>query len=194
MKAKKLDRRVIYTKMVIKDSFINLLEKKSISQITVKEICEHADINRATFYSHYTDVYDLLKQIENELIENISLHLNPLYHKDKEVNEVELAEKIFIYIKQNAKLCRILLSERGDLSFQKKVMILAYDKIINDLTDNNMISREDAEYVYSFTIIGCVGIIQKWFDDDMKKSPHFMAEMIIKLTMGLINISKHSEE
>ena len=50
-------------------------------------------------------------------------------------------QRIFDYIKENAKLCRLLLSERGDISFQKKVMIIAYDKIINELTDNNKISR-----------------------------------------------------
>ena len=187
------DRRVKYTKMVLKDSFILLLEKKDISQITVKEICEKADINRATFYSHYTDVYDLLKRIENELLENINVYLSQLYHKGIKVNETELTEKIFAYIKENARLCKLLLSERGDLSFQKKVMILVYDRIITDLTDNNKISREDAEYVYSFAITGCVGIVQKWFDDNMKKSPRFMAEMVLKLTLGLINISKQHE-
>ncbi|TAH74748.1 MAG: TetR/AcrR family transcriptional regulator [Anaerolineaceae bacterium] len=193
MKSVKDDRRVKYTKMVLKDSFISLLEKKDISQITVKEICENADINRATFYSHYTDVYDLLKKIENELLENVNVHLLQLYQKGKKVNETDLAEKIFGYIKENAKLCKLLLSERGDLSFQKKIMILVYDKIINDLTDNNKISREDAEYVYSFAITGCVGIVQKWLDDDMKKSPRFMADMVLKLTLGLISISKHHD-
>lgn len=192
MKDVKDDRRVKYTKMVLKESFINLLEKKDISQITVKEICEDADINRATFYSHYTDVYDLLKKIENELLENVNVYLSQLYHK--EVNETQLTEKIFTYIKENAKLCRLLLSERGDLSFQKKIMILVYDKIINDLTDNSNISREDAEYVYSFAIMGCVGIVQKWLDEDMKKSPRFMAEMVLKLTLGLINISRLQEK
>jgi AcrR family transcriptional regulator len=192
MKDVKDDRRVKYTKMVLKESFINLLEKKDISQITVKEICEDADINRATFYSHYTDVYDLLKKIENELLENVNVYLSQLYHK--EVNETQLTEKIFTYIKENAKLCRLLLSERGDLSFQKKIMILVYDKIINDLTDNSNISREDAEYVYSFAITGCVGIVQKWLDEDMKKSPRFMAEMVLKLTLGLINISRLQEK
>lgn len=71
MKHGKEDRRVKYTKMVLKESFLNLLEKKDISRITVKEICEDADINRATFYTHYTDVYDLQKKIEDEFLDNV---------------------------------------------------------------------------------------------------------------------------
>ena len=105
-----------------------------------------------------------------------------------------LAEKIFEYIKQNAKICKILLSEKGGLNFQKSVMTLVYDTIINELTDNSNITKEDAEYVYSFTITGCVGIVQKWLDDDMKKSARFMAETVITLTMGLIGLLKNERK
>lgn len=186
----KVDRRVKYTKMVLKESFINLLEKKDISQISIKEICEDADINRATFYAHYSDQHDLLRKIQSELLDNISVYLEELDQINNNMNAILTAEKIFEYIRENAKLCRLLLSERGDLDFQKQVMMLVYDRIITELTDNSRITKEDAEYVYSFTITGCVGIVQKWLDDDMKKSPHFMAEMVIKLALGLIGLVK----
>ncbi len=191
MRGDKVDRRVKYTKMVLRESFIKLLENKDISQITIKEICEDADINRATFYAHYNDQYDLLRKIENELLDNINAHLAELDERNNNLNAVLTAEKIFEYLKENAKVCKLLLSERGDFSFQKHVMMLVYDKVITEITDNNRITKEDAEYVYSFTITGCVGIVQKWLDDDMKKSPHFMAEMVIKLTMGLISMLKN---
>lgn len=190
MRSDKDNRRVRYTKMVLKESFINLLEKKDISQISIKEICEDADINRATFYAHYSDQYDLLRKIENELIDNVNAHLDKIDEISNDMSAVLIAEKIFEYIKENAKLCKLLLSERGDFSFQKQIMMLVYDKIITELTDNHRITKEDAEYVYSFTITGCVGIVQKWLDDDMKKSPRFMAEMVIKLTVGLIGLLK----
>ena len=190
MKKAKVDRRVRYTQMVLKESFIDLLEEKDISHITIKEICEGADINRGTFYAHYSDQYDLLGKIKDELLKNINLNLVELEQKSNKVDEILLAEKIFEYIKENAKICKILLSERGDLNFQKKVMMLVYNKIITQLTDNSSITKEDAEYVYLFTITGCVGIVQKWLDEDMKKSPRYMAEMVVKLTLGLIRLLK----
>ncbi|MCR3922815.1 MAG: TetR family transcriptional regulator C-terminal domain-containing protein [Firmicutes bacterium] len=193
MSSVKEDRRVKYTKMVLKESFINLLEKKDISQISITEICEDADINRATFYAHYNDQHDLLRIIENELLVNINAHLAEFNPEINNMDAVLQAEKIFEYIEENAKLCKILLSERGDLIFQKKVMMLVYDMIISQLTDNNTITKEEAEYVYSFTITGCVGIIQKWFDEDMKKSAHFMAEMVVMLTLSLINLLKSNK-
>lgn len=193
MRSDKDDRRVKYTKMVLKESFIKLLEKKDISKISIKEICENADINRATFYAHYNDQYDLLRKIENELLHNINAHLAEFDQEINNMNAVLLAEKIFEYLKENAKLCKLLLSERGDFNFQKQVMMLVYDIIISKLTNNNMITKEDAEYVYSFTITGCVGIVQKWLDEDMKKSAHFMAEMVVQLTLGLIDSLKSNK-
>ncbi len=83
MKSKNADRRVKYTKMVIKNSLVKFLKEKPISKITVKEICEDADINRATFYAHYTDQYDLLQRIENEIIDDINLYLSEYNFEEK---------------------------------------------------------------------------------------------------------------
>ncbi len=191
MRSTKDDRRVKYTKMVLKESFINLLEKKDLSQISIKEICEDADINRATFYAHYSDQYDLLKKIEEELLENVKVYIAEFDMTKDEMDSVFLAEKIFEYLKENARVCKLLLSKHGDFEFQKEIMVLVYDKIISELTGNHKLTMEDAEYVYSFTITGSVGIVQKWLDDDMKKSARYMAEMVLKLTTGLINLLKN---
>ena len=185
MRRKGEDRRVKYTKMVIKESFIALLERKDIPQITIKEICENADVNRATFYAHYTDQYDLMRKIQDELFDNVGMYLSDYTHDEVPAVPVDNVERIFEYIKENARLCKLLLSERGDIHFQKRVMTLVYEKSISELVKNGAISKEDADYVYAFTLTGCIGAIQKWLNDDMKKSPRFMAEMLVKLTNGL---------
>ncbi len=190
MAGEKIDRRVKYTKMVLEESFITLMEKKDISKITIKEICEKADINRSTFYAHYSDQYDLLRKIENKFLADIQAYLENF---DKKYTEdiLLITEKIFQYIRKNARICRLLLSERGDFTFQKKIMKLVYDLIISEITGDNKITKEDAEYVYSFTVSGCVGFVQKWLDDGMKKSPRYMAEIIVNLILGLINLLKN---
>ena len=66
---KKTDARVRYTQKVLKDSLLQLLEKKPVNKITVKEVCELAELNRATFYAHYTDGFALLESIENEMLD-----------------------------------------------------------------------------------------------------------------------------
>ncbi|MEG1366357.1 MAG: TetR/AcrR family transcriptional regulator, partial [Oscillospiraceae bacterium] len=62
------DRRVRKTKAALRGALVKLMEKKSIQEISVKELCEKCDINRSTFYLHYTDVYNLLQMIEKEML------------------------------------------------------------------------------------------------------------------------------
>lgn len=144
-----------------------------------------ADINRSTFYTHYHDQYDLMRRIQSELLENIGTYLAAYTRNDLAVVPVGTLERILEYIKENAPLCKLLLGARGDLNFQKRVLSLVYEKSISDLTRDGQITKEDAEYIYAFTITGCVGVIQKWLDDDMQKSPRSMARTILKLTKGL---------
>ena len=62
-------RRVKMTQKLLKDSLIELMEQKNIRQISIKEICEQADVSRSTFYTYYGSQYDLLDAIRKEIIE-----------------------------------------------------------------------------------------------------------------------------
>jgi len=66
-----MDLRVIKTKQSIKNAFLELRRKKSIEKITVRELSEIAMINKATFYLHYADIYELADEIENNTIQDI---------------------------------------------------------------------------------------------------------------------------
>ena len=65
----KLDRRVRRTREQLKRALTQLLLEKPVREITVRELTDRADVNRGTFYAHYTDLYDMLEQMENELLE-----------------------------------------------------------------------------------------------------------------------------
>ena len=69
--AKKVDRRVRKTKMQLRQGLARLMQKKSIKEITVKELVDEVDINRSTFYLHYTDIYQMLEKIEEEAMADI---------------------------------------------------------------------------------------------------------------------------
>ncbi len=182
MKTEKTNRKVKYTKMVLKESFIKLLKEKPISRITITEICEDADINRATFYAHYSDQYDLMQQIEQELIEDINRYLSDYSIKDSNPESVQKMERIFDYIQENCELCSVLLGEKGDKTFLSEVLALVQRQIVTQWTTNPSLDKEIADYLFSYATNGSVGIILKWLENGMNQSTHEMAETIIKMT------------
>lgn len=178
---KKEDRRVKFTKMFLKESLADLLERKDISKITIKEICENADINRATFYAHYSDQNDLLRSIEEDYIERILKDIHPDMANNKDT--FNLIKDILVYIYDHEKMSRILLSDRGDIHFQKRIMSLVHDIIISQLEEITQKNYDQAQYISSFVIAGCIGIIQTWFQSDFKESPDEIAKIINDLTI-----------
>ena len=67
----KLDRRVAMTKKFLKDALIEMLKTKDIYHISIRELCERADVNRSTFYKYYGSQFDLLADMESDMIEFI---------------------------------------------------------------------------------------------------------------------------
>ena len=104
-----LDARIRYTKMVIKDALISLLKEKSLNKITVKSICDLAEINRATFYKYYSDPFDLLGKLEQEMLSQLQ---NSLKSSAKSFRDV--FRLILINIQNNGEnyRCIILISRR----------------------------------------------------------------------------------
>ena len=60
----KQDHRIRLTKLLLREAFLDLLVEKPVAKITVKELCEQANVNRATFYAHYRDLFDLHEEID----------------------------------------------------------------------------------------------------------------------------------
>ena len=179
MEPRRKDARVRYTRMMVKNSFIRLLQQKSISKITVKEICDGAQINRATFYAHFTDPYDLLQQIEGELIDAIVQELSGYEMDGQWEFSTEPVVRLLDYIKENAEICNLLLNGNGDLEFQKKLTDIIGQQFLPAMTSNSTLSQEDAKYVLAFCAYGAVGMIKKWMSDGMQKSSALLAQLIL---------------
>ncbi len=180
------DRRVKYTKMVLKESFIKLLGEKSVNKITIKEICDMADINRTTFYAHYKDQYDLLRQLQDELMSDIITHLTQNTKSSTGIISTQTIEKIFEYIKENSDICILFLSESVDTNFENQVIKLFHEWFIYYWKQSGANVRLDIEYVYAFSAYGCIGIIKKWLSEGMVIPIEEMAQLVIKMTsLGL---------
>lgn len=178
MTTSKLDRRKKYTRMVLKESLIQLLKDKQISSITVKEICDVADINRSTFYAHYSDQFDLLDKIEEELIEDMTGYLSQYSYEE---DDLKMIEKLLDYFASKQEICKILLNEKVDTTFQKKVMTVAHHFFIKNWKANNQFNGYPSEYLSTFIISGSIYVTKEWLNRGMDKAPKQMAEIINNL-------------
>ena len=183
-----MDRRKKYTKMVLKESLMELLKNMPISNITIKEVCELADINRSTFYSHYSSQYDLLNAIEEEFIEDMVSTLNQ-YNFTKEEEALQMTEKILEYIAKKPDVCQTLLSENSDVHFQKKGMMITQEYIFKNWLSDSQFDTETFEYINIFVVSGSIYVIKNWVENGMDKTPKEMAEIINNfINKGLSNI------
>jgi len=181
MSLMKTDARIRYTKMVIKDSFVKLLKNEPINKITVKEVCAIAEINRATFYKHYYDCFDLLKQIEDEMIEELLRFVKETRHK----NITDVFNKILSTMKENDDLYMTLFSENGDSTFPTRIFNLCYEQIDPPI-EVPSISKSQQEWLYYYMAYGCSGIINHWVNNGMKEDITEISKYVSELSNKLL--------
>ena len=182
MKSLKIDHRIKMTKMMIRKAFIELIYIKSIQDISIKELCEKGEINRSTFYKHYSDIYDLLKEIEEgmfaEFEASIAVVLNTPGHSPGDV-----ILRIFGYLKEHADMCELALGEHADRALTNRIVKYGRARTIELVEKENIkVNPANVEYLYSFISSGFLGIILKWYKDKMV----FPIEEITKITEHLI--------
>ncbi len=106
---KKTDRRIRKTKAQLRQGLAELLQEKSLKEITVKELTDKVDINRSTFYLHYSDIYDMMEKIENELIEEIEELVRTRPVNPFNESSFPFIEEIFTILAENRQICAALL-------------------------------------------------------------------------------------
>lgn len=182
MKEVKNDRRSRYTIMVLQESLIELMKQKPITKISITELCKNADVNRTTFYSHFADQFELLASIEEKSLSWARGMIDSLNDRTGRDERLQILANIFEYLVQNSNHLQVLMSDKGDIDFQKKIVHLVFEQC--GLAQDNMNSSdmETKKYYFVFVINGSIGIIQSWLSDGMKKPPYEMAEIILNMT------------
>jgi AcrR family transcriptional regulator len=159
------------TKNAIRNSLIALMGQKPITQITVTEICEKADIHRTTFYAHYDDHYDLLKQMEKEAMTNFDrlLDENKLATNCTSREIAAMMEEPLRYIADNNDSLQALLSKNGDIYFQEKFIrrLIMHLHQIRKKGTGEVTDDKKNIYYSVFLVHGAIAILQLWIKNKM---------------------------
>ncbi|MEK3889468.1 TetR/AcrR family transcriptional regulator [Bacillus sp. FSL K6-3431] len=164
------NRRTLYSKKVITDAFLLLLQEKSLNKITVTEICKEADINRGTFYSYYNDPFDLMKSIEDEMIEKMMSAINN--------SGDESLYEILNLILKNKEFCKIILNEKSSSRVLNTILNSTYESTIAEKKQLPNANETHIEYFFTYATGGTIEVIRKWINDDMKVSTEEVVQIL----------------
>jgi len=171
----KEDRRIRHTKERITSAMLKCLCQNKPGNITVKEICELADINRSTFYAHYKNPIELFEEIEREALEGIASQLKELKKNNPDYKGFLVG--ILGYISEHKETFLAIMKSESKIFEEANLSLIGGTKF-----DFSHIPSEDMPYAEIFYINGMLSIVEKWLEDGTKISPKHMAELIFLIT------------
>ncbi len=189
MDNKNVDRRIRKTKSQLRQGLTELLEEKSVKDITVRELSERIDINRGTFYLHYKDIYDMVEQIQTEMFKDFHSVLDKHTTKSLNGKPLPMLIDVFLFVAENSDMCKVLISKNGDVAFLNQLKDLVKNRCLNDWIEIfNTEKSQNFEHFYSFIVAGCIGLLQSWLESGLKESPEQMASLAEQMIMTGIKV------
>ncbi|OJV87046.1 MAG: hypothetical protein BGO39_33320 [Chloroflexi bacterium 54-19] len=172
------DRRIRRTQNLLAKALIEVTLEKGYDAVTVRDITDRADVGYATFYRHYQDkdalLEDVLDVVLNELIS--------LFFKDNTLpeNMKELSSMLFVYVKENYEIIRVLLSSRYTSVIGKRMLEDGTRKLLerNIPKTDSPVPPEIAAY---HLVASTINLIEWWLENDMRLSPEEMGRIYFEL-------------
>ena len=173
------NQRVLLTKRLLKEALLKLLEEKPLGQINVSELCRVADINRATFYKHYSLPEDVLREMEQEIARELR-SLAPAEQTPETAKQY--IERICAYLYDNRPLMRILLESKTDEDILE-IVSETNRRYWSQFGENNRhgLDEDSAKLMVTYFSAGTYYMIRRWLLDGVEKTPREVAELVFRL-------------
>lgn len=178
---KKIDRRVRKTKSQLRTGLAQLMQEKNIREITVKELVEKVDINRSTFYLHYSDIPGMLQEIEDEILREMEMALSQYPMEEGENSIYFFMQEMFRILERNREMGCALVGPHGDIAFIRRIetFLEQYSQQIGkDMFPEKL---SEIQYFYSFCWNGCLGFIKTWLEKGEDRTPEYAAKLMFQM-------------
>lgn len=180
----KNNQRTRLSKILLKNALMDLLsEKGSVTKISVRELCERADLNRSTFYAHYSEPKELLEEVEAELLDATREHLQKI-GAENDIGAHRYLLSFLIYIKENDKPFRTLLIDAGDPEFRSKFMQQSIIQFVENL--NISFPKDQEQYIYSYILNGSTGVIIQWMRSDYSIDENALVDLLFFINQSAL--------
>ena len=180
---KNTDRRVLRTKKNIRQAFLQLLSEKPLPQLTVKELSDQADINRKTFYMYYSNIEDILSELEDELVQKLVLVFEKELFERETFDSYSFFENLNHAIQEDVELYRTL--NHADLL--PHLILRAKNALIDVFFRKyNIPADSDSERYILYAEYAASGILSmytKWFSSDSHMSLEELTKTAAEITL-----------
>ena len=158
------------TKADIREAFWRLYADAPVEKISVRQVCELAGYNRATFYLYFQDIYDLLESIEVELLAGMTSCVeNCMQRLEKNSGKLALMaalKEVVVFYERNKRCIVVLLGPQGDPSFTLRLKDalkpLWRRYVITDAGDH---TEQELDLMLEYTLSGTLFMISRWLSE-----------------------------
>ena len=161
-----IDRRVVKTKRAIKEAFAKLLTQKDINDITISDIAAEAGINRKTFYNYYGGIYEVVGEIEDDIVRLIDKEVTGIGFQNSLQSPYLIFEKLTKVINTDTDFFGYLLDMNANVSLERKIADLLKSKFKMFVLQDVEISELRLNLMAEFIISGMVAVYRRWFNSD----------------------------
>ncbi len=172
----KAESKYFNTALKMDEAFLELLSKKDLAYITVKEICEKAGVNRSTFYLHYETLGDLLSESVEYMNGKFLSYMKPEFQEllsrlyECSLDELYLITPEYLtpylnYIKENKWLFRTA-KEKPEVLGQQEAYEDLLTNVFLPILERFQVPEENRRYLMAFYIHGMIAVIMEWLDHD----------------------------
>ena len=174
---KKEDRRVAMTKRMLKDALTELLRETDIYHVSIRALCQRADVNRTTFYKYYGSQFDLLADMENDLLCFLSKTIT-----EHAANPRKIIETACEYMEDHLEFGRLIINNNVDPLFPQKIFSLAV--LRETVMEKTPGQQDDAvrEYLFNYLTYGAYRVISMWLNKEQRETPDQIARLLMNLT------------
>lgn len=182
------DRRVRRTKAQLRQALTELLCEKEARSITVRELADRADVNRGTFYAHYRDIFDMLKQVEDDFFAQLQQLLDGCPPEQLREDLTPMLEQVFQFVKDNRDLLPTFLDRQATDRFFQRLNGVIYQQCLGSWTGLYPLGDMSApNYWLEFVVAGMVGMVRTWAQKGFRESPKEMAALAGQLIQSGLN-------
>ncbi|MDY3971114.1 MAG: TetR/AcrR family transcriptional regulator [Clostridia bacterium] len=162
-KKKKTYRNFTRSEKAIIRAYVELMQKKGRSRITVTDIVNTADLNRSTFYAHFKSADDVREKIQSDIINELTSSLNKRDFRNALSDPYPAMMHVIAFIRKDAEMYKMLLNTEGANKFLKKLRNIVIEKCLSDEVILPYIKdRDEFEMNLRMFIGGYVSVIEDW--------------------------------